>query len=73
MPIFSSTPARITEPTVGASVCASGSQLCSGQSGLFTANARASRMNAANWVLAGSLDRVDSATRSAVPARDTTT
>ena len=39
MPIFSSTPARMTEPTVGASVCASGSQVCSGHSGLFTANA----------------------------------
>ena len=30
-------------PTVGASVCASGSQVCSGHSGLFTANAIASK------------------------------
>ena len=35
------TPARITEPAVGASVWASGSQVCSGKSGTFTANASA--------------------------------
>ena len=37
MPIFSITAARITEPAVGASVCASGSQVCSGNIGTFTA------------------------------------
>lgn len=37
VPIFSSTPARRTEPTVGAAVWASGSQLCSGHIGVFTA------------------------------------
>src|SRR3954454_3153592 len=36
-PIFSSTPARITEPAVGASTCASGSQVCTGHIGTFTA------------------------------------
>ena len=49
MPIFSSTPARITDPAVGASVCASGSQVCSGNSGTLTANAA---KNARNSTLA---------------------
>ncbi len=31
-------PARITEPAVGASTCASGSQVCTGHIGIFTAN-----------------------------------
>lgn len=38
VPIFSRTPARSTEPTVGAAVWASGSQLCSGHIGVFTAS-----------------------------------
>src|ERR1035438_6380138 len=37
VPIFSRTLARITEPAVGASVCASGSQVCNGNMGTFTA------------------------------------
>src|SRR5579862_9372126 len=37
VPIFSSTLARITEPAVGASVCASGSQVWNGNIGTFTA------------------------------------
>src|SRR6266542_5336730 len=37
--IFSRTAARINEPAVGASVCASGSHVCSGNSGTFTAKA----------------------------------
>ena len=41
MPSFSMTPARITEPAVGASVWASGSQVCSGNSGTLTAKAMA--------------------------------
>ena len=44
-PILSSTPARSTEPPVGASVWASGSQVCSGTMGTFTMNAT---VNAAN-------------------------
>src|SRR5215813_8795640 len=38
LPIFSSTPARMTEPAVGASTCASGSQVCTGHIGTLTAN-----------------------------------
>ncbi len=38
-PVFRSRPARITLPAVGASVCASGSQVCSGNAGSFTAKA----------------------------------
>src|SRR5579862_6684856 len=37
VPIFSRTLARITEPAVGASVCASGSQVWNGNMGTFTA------------------------------------
>src|SRR5258705_10818852 len=36
-PIFSSTPARITEPAVGAWTCASGSQVWTGHIGILTA------------------------------------
>jgi hypothetical protein len=31
------TPAKITEPAVGASTCASGNQICTGSIGIFTA------------------------------------
>ncbi len=41
MPNLSSTPARITEPAVGASTCASGNQVCSGNSGTLMAKASA--------------------------------
>src|SRR3954471_16999003 len=37
-PSFSSTPARITEPAVGAWTCASGSQVWTGHIGILTAN-----------------------------------
>src|SRR6476646_8357701 len=36
-PIFKRIAARITEPAVGASTCASGSQVCTGHIGIFTA------------------------------------
>src|SRR6187399_1864902 len=36
VPSFSSTPASITLPAVGASVCASGNHVCSGNTGTFT-------------------------------------
>src|SRR3984885_1492203 len=36
-PIFNSTPARITEPAVGASTCASGNQVWTGHIGILTA------------------------------------
>src|ERR1051326_7021949 len=37
-PIFKRTPARMTEPAVGASTWASGSQVCTGHIGTLTAN-----------------------------------
>src|SRR5208282_3940940 len=40
VPIFSRTPARMTEPAVGASVCASGSQVWNGNIGTLMANAK---------------------------------
>src|SRR5437016_12650519 len=40
VPIFSNTPARMTEPAVGASVCASGSQVWKGNIGTLMANAK---------------------------------
>src|SRR3954452_1945296 len=36
-PIFRRMAARITDPAVGASTCASGSQVCTGHIGIFTA------------------------------------
>ena len=42
MPIFSRTAARITEPAVGASVCASGSQVWNGNIGTLMAKPRKS-------------------------------
>ena len=50
MPIFSSTPASTTEPAVGASTCASGSQVWSGNIGTLIANASANAPNSQNWV-----------------------
>ena len=47
------TPARITEPAVGASVWASGSQVCSGNSGTFTAKAMAKARNSQRAVVVG--------------------
>ena len=45
VPILRSTPASTTEPAVGASVWASGSQVCNGNSGTFTAKAAKNAMN----------------------------
>ena len=70
VPIFSRTPASRTEPTVGAAVWASGSQLCSGHIGVFTARpipiARTA-MTCTDVVSARPLS-VASATMSNVPA-----
>jgi hypothetical protein len=41
--------ARMTEPAVGASVCASGSQVWNGNMGTLIANARKNATNAASW------------------------
>ena len=45
MPSLSRTPARSTEPAVGASVWASGSQVWNGNIGVFTAKAMAKPRN----------------------------
>ena len=45
VPIFKSTPAKITDPPVGAWVCASGNQVCNGNKGTLTANAIAKATN----------------------------
>ena len=45
VPIFSMTDASMMEPAVGASTCASGSQVCSGNSGTLIANATKNARN----------------------------
>ncbi len=45
VPSLSRTPARTTLPAVGASVWARGSQVCSGNSGVLTANVTNMAMN----------------------------
>jgi hypothetical protein len=52
-PIFRSTPDSITLTGVGASTWASGSQPCSGNTGIFTANPMKNPMNARTWSRAG--------------------
>jgi hypothetical protein len=47
---LSSTPARITEPAVGASTCASGSQVWNGHIGTLIAKASAQARNSQNCV-----------------------
>jgi hypothetical protein len=48
VPSLSRMPARITEPAVGASTCASGSQVWNGNIGTLTANARKKAPNSQN-------------------------
>ena len=43
------TPARMTDPAVGASTCASGSQVWKGTDGIFTMNPKKSRAKTATW------------------------
>src|SRR5689334_20903674 len=45
VPIFNSTPARMTEPAVGASTCASGSHVWNGNIGTLMANPRKNARN----------------------------
>src|SRR6266496_5983646 len=45
VPIFSKTPARMTDPAVGASTCASGSQVWNGNTGTLIANPRKNAKN----------------------------
>ena len=53
VPSFSITPARITEPAVGAWVWASGSQVWKGITGTFTAKAMAKAKNSQRPVAVG--------------------
>src|SRR5579864_5735832 len=55
VPIFSSTLARITDPAVGASVCASGSQVWNGNIGTFTAKPTKNAQNIHHAMAAGGL------------------
>ena len=66
MPSLSITAARITEPPVGAWVCASGSHVCTGNRGTFTANATAKAKNSQRPVLAAKLALSAISTRSNV-------
>src|ERR1700682_1185567 len=45
VPIFNKTPARMTDPAVGASVCASGSHVWNGNIGTLIANAKKNAQN----------------------------
>ena len=69
VPIFSSTPASSTEPTVGAAVCASGSHVCSGHIGALTARPSPMARTATSCTVRGmpAPPRAASATRSVVP------
>ncbi len=49
-PILSMMAASTTEPPVGASTCASGSQVCTGHIGILTANAARKARNSSFWV-----------------------
>ena len=69
MPIFSSTPARITEPAVGASTCASGSQVWNGNSGTLIANASANARKNQNCRCGRNLQLVELQQVEAVRAR----
>src|SRR5579885_670194 len=52
-PIFSSTPARMTDPAVGASTCASGSHVCTGHIGILTANEAKKASHSQNCIATG--------------------
>ena len=56
-PAFSSSAARTIEPFVGASVCASGSHVCSGKIGTLTANAMKKARNSQRCVVVASESR----------------
>ena len=55
VPIFSRTLARTTEPAVGASVCASGSQVWNGNIGTFTAKPRKKAQKTHHCIVVGKL------------------
>src|SRR5947209_5231374 len=66
VPILRSTPARITEPAVGASTCASGSQVWKGNIGTLIAKPRKKARNTQNCVCGG-IDMAYQRVRSKVP------
>ena len=66
MPIFSRTPARITEPAVGASTWASGSHVWNGNSGTLMANASAKARNIKSCAMPGGSTKRASVGRSKV-------
>src|SRR6478672_1990492 len=66
-PIFSRIAARITEPAVGASTCASGSQVCTGHIGILTAN-EAKKANHAHFCKVGEKLKCISLAMSVEPA-----
>jgi len=53
-PTLITTAARSSDPAVGASVCASGNHVCSGNSGVFTAKATKKARNSHRAVETGS-------------------
>src|SRR5271157_3836263 len=61
VPIFSKTLARITDPAVGASTCASGSQVWNGNMGTFTAKPTKKAQKTHHWTLAETWVRIRSA------------
>src|ERR1019366_3329880 len=60
VPIFSKPPARMTEPAVGASTCASGSQVWNGNMGTLIANAKKKAQNSSTCVLVSNFGTVAS-------------
>src|SRR6478672_8919334 len=62
VPILRSTLARMTEPAVGASTCASGSQVWKGHIGTFTAKPRKNAQKTHHCTFAGRLRRISSET-----------
>ena len=61
VPILSSTLASTTDPAVGASVCASGSQVWNGNIGTFTANPTKNAQNTHHCMPSGICVRIKSA------------
>ena len=59
VPIFNRTPARRTDPAVGASTCASGSHVWNGKRGTLMANARKNARKSHNSMLGDSTSRPD--------------
>ena len=68
MPSLSITPARITDPAVGAWVWASGSHVCTGNRGTLTAKAMAKAKNSQRAVTVGKSARSAITVRSKVIA-----